>query len=928
MGLFDFVSDVFDFVGDVFGEVVSWFVDIPEPPNYEDNYRGVLLNKQSNLAQIPVVYGQRQVGGTRVFVETSGTDNEYLYICLVLCEGEIQAIGDIYINDILSTDSRFSGLVSIDKKLGSDTQTVSSVLLNAPSWTSDHTLKGVAYLGMRFKWNRDVFGSIPEVKAVVQGRKCYDPRNATTAYTTNPAICLLDYMTNSRYGKALTVNEFDTNYASWKTAADICDSNVTAYTGGSTIDLFSCNAVIDTSKNLIDNVKVLLSGMQGLLTYSQGKYKLIVENQGTASYAFTEDNILGGITINGEKKRDRFNRVIATFANPEKNWQQDQVEYPEAGSATYTTLLGEDNGFELEKRAALETITNVYQARNLAYTILYKSRNGIRASFLATVDALQLEVGDIVSVTHSSPGWSAKPFRITGLSLQSDGNVGVTLQEHQNSVYVWNEGDEVPEYADTTLPDPFQVTAVDVNTVSVASSEAINDNGSSTQRFLVSWTEPSDEFITEYVVQYKESSSASWNGEVKTDSSPIYISGIQSGVAYNVRIKAVNAIGVSSAWATLASAVTAANLTTEAGGGNTTYYQNTAPTGDLLEGDLWFDSDDSNKPYRYNGSTWDSIRDATIADAFTAAANAQSTADGKITAYYQASAPTGADTGDMWIDTDDKNRAYRYTGSAWSEITNTDIAQALSDAADAQSTADGKIESFYQTSAPTAAAVGDLWFDTDDNNKPHRWSGSAWVSVRDGTIADAITAAAGAQATADGKVTTFYQNSAPTADGIGDLWIDTDDNNKLYRWSGSAWTNVQDGQIATAISDAANAQATADGKIVTFYQTSTPTGASLGDIWFDTDNSNKVYRYNGTSWVGASGTLFNKDEVSENEIALTNDQLSDITADLGTINAGTVNVGSGGVNIRSASSGSRIQITANRLEVYDGTTLRVRIGEL
>ena len=150
MGLFDFVSDVFDFVGDVFGEVVSWFVDIPEPPNYEDNYRGVLLNKQSNLAQIPVVYGQRQVGGTRVFVETSGTDNEYLYICLVLCEGEIQAIGDIYINDILSTDSRFSGLVSIDKKLGSDTQTVSSVLLNAPSWTSDHTLKGVAYLGMRF----------------------------------------------------------------------------------------------------------------------------------------------------------------------------------------------------------------------------------------------------------------------------------------------------------------------------------------------------------------------------------------------------------------------------------------------------------------------------------------------------------------------------------------------------------------------------------------------------------------------------------------------------------------------------------------------------------------------------------------------------------------------------------------------------------
>jgi len=690
MGLFDFVSDVFDFVGDVFGEVVSWFVDIPEPPTYEDNYRGTLLNKQSNLAQIPVIYGQRKVGGTRVFVETSGTDNEYLYICLVLCEGEIQAIGDVYINDVLSTDSRFSGLLTFDKKLGTDDQTASSVLLGAPSWTSDHRLRGVAYLGMRFKWDRDVFGSMPEINAVVQGRKCYDPRNTTTAYTTNPAICLLDYMTNSRYGKGLPASAFESSYASWKTAADICDSNVTSYTGGSTIDLFSCNAVLDTSKNLIDNVKVFLSGMQGLLTFTQGKYKLVVENSGSASYAFTEDNILGGITINGEKKRERFNRVIATFANPEKNWQQDQIEYPEAGSATYTTLLAEDNGFELEKRAALDTVTNQYQARNIAYTMLYKSRSGIRCSFLATVDSLQLEVGDIVSVTHSSPGWSAKPFRVTGLALQSDGNVGITLLEHQNSVYVWHEGAEVLEYADTNLPDPFIVTAIDVNTVSVASSEAINDNGSSTQRFLVSWTEPSDNFISEYVVQYKESTEGSWNGEVRTDSSPIYIAGIQSGVAYNIRIKAINALGVSSAWATLASPVTASNLTTEAGGGNTTYYQNTAPTGDLSEGDLWFDTDDGNKPYRYNGTSW--------------------------------------------------------------------------------------------------------------------------VSVQDGSI---------------------------------------------------------------------------------------PTGA-LADL----------------------------DNVSESEIALTNNELSDITANLGTITAGTVNVGSGGVNITSASSGSRIQITANRLEVYDGTTLRVRIGEL
>ncbi|WP_020408919.1 hypothetical protein [Hahella ganghwensis] len=114
------------------------------------------------------------------------------------------------------------------------------------------------------------------------------------------------------------------------------------------------------------------------------------------------------------------------------------------------------------------------------------------------------------------------------------------------------------------------------------------------------------------------------------------------------------------------------------------------------------------------------------------------------------------------------------------------IAQAISDAASAQSTADGKIETFFQTGAPTASGVGDLWFDTDDGNRVYRWNGSSWVDSQDTEIAQAISNAAGAQATADGKVTTFYQATAPTAEGVGDLWYDTDDD-IVYRWNGSNW---------------------------------------------------------------------------------------------------------------------------------------------
>ena len=628
-----FFSDVFDFVGDIFNEVVEWFVDIPDVPEYEDKSQGTLVNKQSNLAQIPVIYGERKVGGTRVFVETSGSDNEYLYVCLVLCEGEVNAIGDVYINDVLSTDAKYSGLVLIDKKLGTDTQTASTVLTPAPSWTTSHTLKGVAYLGMRFKWDRDVFGSIPDVQAVVQGRKCYDPRDATTVYTTNPALCLLDYLTNTRYGKGLPSSAFESDYASWKSSADFCESNVVSYTGGADINIFDSNTVLDVSKSIIDNVKILLSGMQGQLVYTQGVYKLIIERDYSASYAFTEDNILGGISVVGEKRKDKYNRVIATFTNPDKNWQSDQIEYPEAGSATYTSLKAEDSGFELETRVALDTVTNVYQARNIAYTLLYRSRSQIKCSFLATVDALQVAVGDIVTVTHSSLGWSSKKFRVIGLSLQADGNVGVSLHEHDATIYSWNEGAEVEQPAGTSLPDPFTVGAISESTITVASSEAINDNGSSYQRFVISWTEPNDNFISEYIVQLKESDSSDWKIQARSDEPPVYVNSVVSGVAYNIRIKSVNSLGVSSSWiysineaATTEAACTTAggtwdgtrclinftadNLTTAAGGGNTTYYQDNAPTADLEIGDLWIDTNDSNKISRYNGTTWDGVTGA------------------------------------------------------------------------------------------------------------------------------------------------------------------------------------------------------------------------------------------------------------------------------------------------------------------------------
>ena len=65
-----------------------------------DSYeKGILLTKRSNDAPIPVVYGERLLGGVQVFLETSGSDNQYLYMAVALAEGEINSVEQIIVND-------------------------------------------------------------------------------------------------------------------------------------------------------------------------------------------------------------------------------------------------------------------------------------------------------------------------------------------------------------------------------------------------------------------------------------------------------------------------------------------------------------------------------------------------------------------------------------------------------------------------------------------------------------------------------------------------------------------------------------------------------------------------------------------------------------------------------------------------------------
>ena len=148
--------------------------------------QGILINSQSNVDAIPVIYGRRRVGGTRVFIEVSGASNEYLHLVIVLCEGPVAAIDNVYFDDVLSTDPKFSGLVTVSKHLGILNQTADTALTSdVPKWTSDCKLSNCAYLYVKLKYDRNAFSGLPTVTADVRGRTLFDPRDGQTRYSNN-----------------------------------------------------------------------------------------------------------------------------------------------------------------------------------------------------------------------------------------------------------------------------------------------------------------------------------------------------------------------------------------------------------------------------------------------------------------------------------------------------------------------------------------------------------------------------------------------------------------------------------------------------------------------------------------------------------------------------------------------------------------------
>jgi hypothetical protein len=233
----------------------------------------------------------------------------------------------------------------------------------------------------------------------------------------------------------------------------------------------------------------------------------------------------------------------------------------------------------------------------------------------------------------------------------------------------------------------------------------------------------------------------------------------------------------------------------------------------------------------------------------------------KNTVYVQAAAPSAPTapqltfaTNDVWFDTDDGNREYRWNGSSWVALPNLN-----------------RNRTFVQASPPTAEATGDIWVDSDDSNLVYIWDGDSWEPRRDGNLTTLITA--GVVTNASSIVT----NSAAFA-----AWQNT--------------VNAQFGSISAFVNQSASAYALATGAAGALWVLSLGVGGLIGGVKLGNDGSVITAVWEVTQFVikgpaGLGNVIPFAVDVANNRVLMnSNVYIQSLVAN--SVNAGHINVSS------------------------------------
>ena len=295
------------------------------------------------------------------------------------------------------------------------------------------------------KVDAEQFSSIPSRKYLVKGIKVKIPHNATVnadgslsytgtfngtlgaaQYTNDPAWCLYDLLTSSRYGLGAHVIETEIDKFSFYAASVYCSQQVDDGTGtGATEPRFSCNVNINNQQEAYNVINQMCSVFRAMPYYEAGNLTITQDAPKDASYLFTLANVLEpGFTYSNTSQRQRPTVVVAKYLDLELRDINYVEEIDTANQARYGSVVKNIDAFACTSRG---------QAARLAKWLLYMSNVEREVvSFTTSIDAgAVVRPGQIIEIADPVRSGERRGGRIVSATTNSvtvDDATGLSIQ--------------------------------------------------------------------------------------------------------------------------------------------------------------------------------------------------------------------------------------------------------------------------------------------------------------------------------------------------------------------------------------------------------------------------------------------------------------------------------------------------------------------
>lgn len=422
---------------------------------------------------------------------------------------------------------------------------------------STDKFEGIALAVVDLVFDTDVYtAGIPSISALMRGAKVLDPRNSTTAWSQNSALCAYHY---ARHANGMAVPVGEIRIQDVKDAADACDVSTDFSLRKPdnsvqtvTLPRYQCGMVVPLAMNPRDALDEIVESMAGRWGWAGGMLRLRAGTLGASVFALDASWVAQPLDgdgkpsdepvvkmTNGLPRDAKVNRITGRCADPALRYQM--LAFP----AVQDDAAIAADGATYEHDRQMLAVNHIAHAQHLCRVFIRESQAPLRMDLSCNLSAYRVELFDAGTVTLPRFGMAGKTVECIGWRWHPRDGVQLQLAELSEDIFSVAELDGRDPAPNSALPSPWYVAPL--AGIAVASGTVALTDGSILTRTEVSWTAHASDSVRRggYIeVQYWDASQALPAGEWPSwqesgSAAKAVIPGLLSGKPYIFRIRAV-----------------------------------------------------------------------------------------------------------------------------------------------------------------------------------------------------------------------------------------------------------------------------------------------------------------------------------------------------------------------------------------------------